>query len=250
MAARAGGIRPATPRAMFSVSSNAWSRGLNFGHVRKRLREFAGLSPSFPIRQRAGRRSLRSGPVAERWADRQAVWPNSPTWRYLARKRRLPSAIIQAAAARTSYERARQAAPGSRISMTRVPSRMSTYADRPTRARSPAARNLSSVCRQRGSALPRLVVAEASIDALSVAAIENVRADTLYAATGGGMGPGTIAAFEALLAPSPHYRAQAFAARPTPTGGRSVRRPSPIHRRKIQCPVHAASPTPRRRRLE
>ena len=45
-----------------------------------------------------------------------------------------------------------------------------------------------------GPALPRLVVAEASIDALSVAAIENVRADTLYAATGGGMGPGTIAA--------------------------------------------------------
>ena len=45
-----------------------------------------------------------------------------------------------------------------------------------------------------GPALPRLVVAEASIDALSVAAIENVRADTLYAATGGGMGPGTTAA--------------------------------------------------------
>ncbi|HKN30224.1 MAG TPA: DUF3991 domain-containing protein [Roseiarcus sp.] len=45
-----------------------------------------------------------------------------------------------------------------------------------------------------GPALPRLVVAEASIDALSVAAIENVRADTLYAATRGGMGPGTTAA--------------------------------------------------------
>ena len=30
--------------------------GLNFGHVRKRLREFAGLSPSFPTADRAGRR--------------------------------------------------------------------------------------------------------------------------------------------------------------------------------------------------
>ena len=29
--------------------------GINFGHVRKRLREFAGLSPSFPIAERAGR---------------------------------------------------------------------------------------------------------------------------------------------------------------------------------------------------
>lgn len=41
--------------------------GLTFGHVRKRLREFAGLSP--------------------------------PTWRYLVRKRYLPTAIIEAACA-------------------------------------------------------------------------------------------------------------------------------------------------------
>jgi Toprim-like len=38
-----------------------------------------------------------------------------------------------------------------------------------------------------------------AIDALSLAAIENLRGDTLYAATGGGMGPGTIAALETLL---------------------------------------------------
>ena len=52
----------------------------------------------------------------------------------------------------------------------------------------------------KGPPLPRLVLAEAAIDALSVAAIESLRKDTLYAATGGGMGPGTIAALEALLA--------------------------------------------------
>ncbi len=46
---------------------------------------------------------------------------------------------------------------------------------------------------------PRLIVAEAAIDALSAAAIEGLRDDTLYAATGGGMGPGTIAALEGLL---------------------------------------------------
>jgi hypothetical protein len=50
-----------------------------------------------------------------------------------------------------------------------------------------------------GPPLPRLVLTEAAIDALSLAAIENLRGDTLYAATGGGMGPGTIAALEALL---------------------------------------------------
>jgi len=44
---------------------------------------------------------------------------------------------------------------------------------------------------------PRLVLAGAAIDVLSVAAIESLREDTLYSATGGGMG--TIAALETLL---------------------------------------------------
>ena len=47
--------------------------------------------------------------------------------------------------------------------------------------------------------LPRFVLTEAAIDALSVAAIESLRADTVYAATGGEMGPSTIAALEVLL---------------------------------------------------
>ncbi len=45
----------------------------------------------------------------------------------------------------------------------------------------------------------RLVVAEAPIDAMSVAAIERLRADTLYLATAGGMGPATLTALELQL---------------------------------------------------
>jgi hypothetical protein len=73
--------------------------GLNFGHVRKRLRAFAGLAPSFPSVDRAGRRQDPDRSVADRWAERKAVWSNSPTWRYLRRKRGLSAAIIEAAAA-------------------------------------------------------------------------------------------------------------------------------------------------------
>jgi hypothetical protein len=47
--------------------------------------------------------------------------------------------------------------------------------------------------------LPRIAVCEAAIDAMSLAAIESLRTDTLYAATAGGMGPATIAALEQLL---------------------------------------------------
>jgi predicted nuclease with TOPRIM domain len=42
-------------------------------------------------------------------------------------------------------------------------------------------------------------VCEAAIDALSLAAIESLRRDTLYAATAGGIGPATIAALQQLL---------------------------------------------------
>ena len=173
--------------------------GINFGHVRKRLRQFAGLSPRFPIAERSGRRKASDRPVAERWADRKAVWPDLPTWRYLARKRFLPSAIIEAASAAGVL---REGPAGSAWfahlncagSVAHVDIRGPTY-------KGSLAGGAKSLFRLTPSAqsFPRLVLAEAAIDALSVAAIESLRGDTLYAASGGGMGPGTIAALEALL---------------------------------------------------
>ena len=71
--------------------------GLSFGHVRKRLRAFAGLSPCFPSADRAGGRKEPDRVVAARWAERKAVWSNSPAWRYLKRHRGLSAAIIEAA---------------------------------------------------------------------------------------------------------------------------------------------------------
>ena len=47
--------------------------------------------------------------------------------------------------------------------------------------------------------ITRLVVCEAPIDAMSLAGIERLRADTLYAATAGGMGPRTTALLRTLL---------------------------------------------------
>ena len=174
--------------------------GINFGHVRKRLREFAGLSPSFPIAERAGRRKASDRPVAERWSDRKVVWPGSPTWRYLARRRFLPSAIIEAASGAGVL---REGPAGSAWfahvngagSAAHVDIRGPTY-------KGSLAGGAKSLFRLPPSpqSFPRLVLAEAAIDALSVAALEDLRTDTIYAATGGGMGPGTIAELEALLA--------------------------------------------------
>jgi hypothetical protein len=157
------------------------------------------LSPSFPIAERAGRRKASDRPVAERWVDRKTVWLGSPTWRYLAGKRLLPSGILEAASAAGVL---REGPAGSAWfahfnsvgSVAHVDIRGPTY-------KGSLAGGAKSLFRLPPSAqsFRRLVLAEAAIDALSVAAIESLRADTLYAASGGGMGPGTIAALEALL---------------------------------------------------
>ena len=174
--------------------------GLNFGHVRKRLREFAGLSPSFPAGNRAARRTDPNRPVAERWAERKAVWPNSPAWRYLARKRLLPGGVIEA----TSAVGVLREGPAASAWFAHLDGHGGvTHVD----VRGPAYKGsltggTKSLFRlpPNESPRPRLVLAEAAIDALSLAAIEGLRPDTLYAATGGGMGPDTIAPLEALLA--------------------------------------------------
>ena len=174
--------------------------GLSFGHVRKRLRAFAGLSPSFPSADRAGLRKDPDRSVADRWAERKAVWSNSPTWRYLKRQRGLSAAIIEAASVSGVL---REGPAGSAWfahfdragAVAHVDVRGPTYKGSLTGG-------VKSLFRLslKGPPIPRLVLTEAAIDALSVAAIENLRGDTLYAATGGGMGPGTIAALDALLA--------------------------------------------------
>jgi hypothetical protein len=173
--------------------------GLSFGHVRKRLRAFAGLSPCFPSADRAGGRKDPDRAVAARWAERKAVWSSSPAWRYLRRQRALSPAIIEVASVAgvlregpvggawfAHFDRAGAVA--------HVDVRGPMYKGSLTGG-------VKSLFRLplKGPLLPRLVVTEGAIDALSLAAIENLRGDTLYAATGGGMGPGTIAALEGLL---------------------------------------------------
>ena len=91
-------------------------------------------------------------------------------------------------------------APGLRTGTIRAPSRTSMCAARPTGGSLTGGAKSLFRLSPAGPPLPRLVLAEAAIDALSLAAIESFQADTLYAATGGGMGPGTIAALETLLA--------------------------------------------------
>ncbi|MHB0668281.1 DUF3991 domain-containing protein [Roseomonas mucosa] len=177
--------------------------GLNFGQVRKLLREFVGITPSYPTHERSGERQAPAVPVAERWAKRRPVWRGSPTWGYLTGTRRLPSVVVTAA---IRHEVLKEGPHASAWFAHR------DHAGRLTgiEIRGPEYRGFSSGGDKTLFRLPgavpgsrppvtRLAVTEAPIDAMSLAAIERLRGDTLYLGTAGGMGPHTLEALEQLL---------------------------------------------------
>ncbi len=173
--------------------------GLNFGQVRQELRRLVGIAPTFPKADREQKGRGGDRPVAERWASRPRLRPGSPAWHYLAQERALPPAILRRAA---DLDAVREGFRGS-----------AWFAHRRhgcvchVEARGPDWKgSLTGGTKTLfpfgaySTATRRAAVTEAPIDALSLALIEGCRADTLYVATGGGMGPGTITALQALIA--------------------------------------------------
>jgi hypothetical protein len=172
--------------------------GLNFGEARRRLRLLAGHSPAFVEHLRS-----RPGPamsVIELWHSRPLLRPGSRTWSYLARTRGLPAFILEQARA---LDVIRAGPRGSAwFAHTDHQGQLTGIEMRGPQWRGFSADGTKSLCRLAGGgrSMPgRLAVVEAPIDALSLAALEGPRADTLYLATAGGMGPATITALEALL---------------------------------------------------
>jgi hypothetical protein len=171
---------------------------LKFPQVCERLRRLVGVAPRFPVEPRVRRKAKPAVPIAQRWEQRCRLRRGSGVWNYLADTRQLPPGILEAADAadilREGYKDSAWFAHRHDGAVTHVEVRGPDFkgslrGGRKALFRLPGA----------GSMHTRLVLAEAPIDALSVAAIEAVRTDTIYAATGGGMGPDTIAAITCLL---------------------------------------------------
>ena len=174
--------------------------GLNFGQVRKVLRPFIGLPPTYPEARRAAKRMVPDQPVAGRWNARPRLRRGSAVWSYLTGMRALPPSVLALADARNvvregAYKSAWFAHHDSAGAVSHVEVRGPDYKGS-LRGGSKALFRLST-----GNPEPtRLAVMEAPIDALSLAALEGIRADTLYVATGGGIGPGSEQAIEHALA--------------------------------------------------
>jgi len=168
--------------------------------VRKLLRGMVGLAPSYPMLERQQEvRDKPAIPVADLWAWRSRLRRGSATWGYLTSERALPAAVLAAA---DLFDAVREGPRGSAWFAHRGGDGVLTGID----MRGPDWRGFSkqsdkSLFRLPGGtgALTRLAVCEAPIDALSLAALEGVQADTLYVSTTGGMGPLTLACLDALL---------------------------------------------------
>ncbi|WP_421405383.1 DUF3991 and toprim domain-containing protein [Agrobacterium fabrum] len=139
-----------------------------------------------------------SEPIAKRWACRPALVPNSAAHRYLNCRRALPLALVQTAA---RIGVVRQGPRGS--AWFRHDDRsghLTGWEERGADWRGFSTGGAKTLFRFGKRAPSRVCITEAAIDALSLAAIEDVRADTLYASTGGGWSPSTVEAIEALAA--------------------------------------------------
>ena len=174
-------------------------RSLNFGQVRRILRRFVGVAPTYPraVQTKQGRGPNR--PLQERWIKRPRLRPGSPAWAYLADVRRLPAEVLTAAAAQDA---ARDGYYGSVWFAHRADGAVSHVEVRGPDYKGSLAGGHKSLFLfgQAGEDVRRVAITEGSIDALSLAALEGSRPDTLYVATGGGMGPGTLGALQAMLA--------------------------------------------------
>ena len=173
---------------------------LNFGQVRKLLRGMVGVRPAHAELQRGPAKPEKPVvPVAQLWARRRRLSRGSATWGYLTGERALPPAVLQAA---DLFDAVREGPHGSAWFAHRDHGGRLTGID----MRGPDWRGFSkqsdkSLFRLPGGTgrLARLAVCEAPIDTLSLAALEALRADTLYLATTGGMGPLTLTCLDALL---------------------------------------------------
>ena len=172
---------------------------LNFGQVRKVLRGLVGVAPTYPAFIKRRRGDHDAVPPARRWEARRRLRRGSPTWRYLTGERCLPSGVLAIAA---DSDAVREGPYGSAWFAHRAnDGRLTGIEMRGPHYRGFSPNGAKTLFRLPGShgVITRLVVAEAPIDAMSFAALERIRTNTLYVATAGGMGPDTIGALNGLL---------------------------------------------------
>lgn len=171
---------------VFSLAQHLGAGG--FVEASNRVADVVGFVSSAPAWQRPARLNVLAS-IVERWGHRFRPRPGSPAWRYLTGERGLPANIVKQAVA---SDRLREGPQGSMWAAHHD----STGALKGWEERGPVWRGFATegakeLFRFGSEACERICITEAAIDAMSLAAIEVLRPDTLYVSTGGGWSPAT-----------------------------------------------------------
>jgi hypothetical protein len=170
--------------------------GCGFLEAFVQVASLVGFEPRQPHWQRQSRETEPNVSVADRWAARRKPWRGSATWRYLCEERRIPEQVIQSA---ICTDLLREGPRGSMWAAHQSDDGIVTgWEERGPEWRGFASGGRKVLLRLGLTSANRICVTEAAIDAMSLAAIEQIRRDTLYVSTGGGWSPGTETALRVL----------------------------------------------------
>ncbi|MBB6469430.1 hypothetical protein HNQ96_005320 [Aminobacter lissarensis] len=170
---------------------------LSFVDAMNEVADLVGFVPAQPLWERDSRDREPDLTIPERWQARRRPWRGSATWRYLRDTRRLPEPVLCAAIAVGVL---REGPYGSMWAAHRDEDGIVTgWEERGPDWRGFASEGAKLLFRLGRPDALRFCVTEAAIDAMSLAALEGLRADTLYLSTGGGWSPATSAALATLV---------------------------------------------------
>jgi hypothetical protein len=170
--------------------------GVGFLKARHRVAALVGFVPREPAWERPAREQEPVLHITERWQHRRKPWPGSHTWRYLAQERFLPATVLRSA---IRYDLLREGPYGSMwAAHSDDKGFIVGWEERGPTWRGFAAGGLKMLFRFGPRDAPRICVTEATIDAMSLAVLEEMPGDSLYLSTGGGWSPSTEAALRRL----------------------------------------------------
>ena len=159
--------------------------------------ELVGFVPRDSVWQRKSHRGASVGP-SKRWADRFPPAPGSNAWAYLTEARGIPAKVVERA---VSAGRLREGPKGSMwAAHLNAAGVVVGWEERGPNWRGFAAGGSKTLFQLGEERAQRLCVTEAAIDAMSLAAIEGCRIDTIYASTGGGWAPASDQLIRSLAA--------------------------------------------------
>lgn len=165
---------------------------VGFADALEHVRALIGFVPTEPVWQREHKAAEPEVSIPERWCARRKPWSTSRSWRYLTGERALPAVVLFAA---RRLDLLREGPHGSMWARhENAAGAVIGWEERGPEWRGFATGGAKELFRFGAADALRACVTEAAIDAMSLAAIEKMRADTLYLSTGGGWSPATAVA--------------------------------------------------------